>query len=266
MVGAPLGRRIATFAFALPFAPFGTLCLRDTRAVGLVVPISFAPMALNVVGRGGHSCSTSSDGGPRRFPRQLVNVKISGCLLDLVEGERAVPVVHLLDEFELLRERVQEQISVRIIENFLPHVRETQPKVIHLCDEVSRVTSGTHRAGEELLPARPPGFLRISIEALLQGFPSRNSITQAALFRALMRPHGDIRRTFSQKEQDGINVVVCRLPGSHSIRVGLLRARCSVKDFKHFPRIQTEGLAYFSPPLAVIGRTFAFTDGVQSPI
>ena len=175
-------------------------------------------------------------------------------------------MVHLLDEFELLRERVQEQISVRIIENFLPHVRETQPKVIHLCDEVSRVTSGTHRAGEELFPARPPGFLRISIEVLLQGFPSRNSITQAALFRALMRPHGDIRRTFSQKEQDGINVVVCRLPGSHSIRVGLLRARCSVKDFKHFPRIQTEGLAYFSPPLAVIGRTFAFTDGVQSPI
>ena len=119
-----MGRRIATFAFALPFAPFGTLCLRDTRAVGLVVPISFAPMALNVVGRGGHSCSTSSDGGPRRFPRQLVNVKISGCLLDLVEGERAVPVVHLLDEFELPRERVQEQISVRIIENFLPYVRE----------------------------------------------------------------------------------------------------------------------------------------------
>ena len=97
-------------------------------------------------------------------------------------------------------------------------------------------------------------------------FPSRNSITQAALFRALVRPHGDIRRTFSQKEQDRINVVVCRLPGSHSIRVGLLRARCSVKDFMHFPRIQTEGLAYFSPPLAVIGRTFAFTDGAKSPI
>ena len=37
--------------------------------------------------------------------------------------------------------------------------------------------------------------------------------------------------------------------------VSLLKARCSVKDFKHFPRIQTEGLAYFSPPLAVIGRT-----------
>ena len=123
-----------------------------------------------------------------------------------------------------------------------------------------------HRAAEELLPARPPGVLRISIEELLQGFPSRNSITQAALFRALMRPHGHIRRTFSQKEQDGISVAVCRLPGSHSIRVGLLRARCSVKDFKHFPRIQTEGLAYFSPPLALIGRTFAFTDGVQSPI
>ena len=64
-------------------------------------------MALNVVGRGGHSRSTSSEGGPRRFPRQLVNVKFSDCLLDLVEGERAVPVVHLLDEFEVLGERVQ---------------------------------------------------------------------------------------------------------------------------------------------------------------
>ena len=88
------------------------------------MPVSFAPIALNVVGRGGHSCSTFSDGGPRRFPRRLVNVKISGCLLDLVEGERAVPVVHLLDEFELLRERVQEQISARIIENFLPCPRD----------------------------------------------------------------------------------------------------------------------------------------------
>ena len=29
------------------------------------------------------------------------------------------------------------------------------------------------------------------------------------------------------------------------------------RTFKHFPRIQTEGLAYFSPPLAVIGRTLA---------
>ena len=48
MVGAPLGRRIATFAFALPFAPFGTLCLRDTRAVGLVVPISVAAMVSKV--------------------------------------------------------------------------------------------------------------------------------------------------------------------------------------------------------------------------
>ena len=45
-------------------------------------------------------------------------------------------MVHLLDEFELLWERVKEQISVRIIENLLPHVRETQTKVIHLCDEV----------------------------------------------------------------------------------------------------------------------------------
>ena len=67
VVGAPFGRRIATFAFALPFAPFGILGLRDTRAVGLVVPISFAPMALNVVGRGGLCCSTSSDGGPDDF-------------------------------------------------------------------------------------------------------------------------------------------------------------------------------------------------------
>ena len=40
VVGAPLGRRITTFSFALPFAPFGTLCLPDARAVGLVVPIA----------------------------------------------------------------------------------------------------------------------------------------------------------------------------------------------------------------------------------
>ena len=214
---------------------------------------------------GGHSCSTSSDGGPRRFPRQLVNVKISGCLLDLVEGERAVPVVHLLDEFELLREEFKSR-SAYVSSRISSPMSATQPKVIHLCDEVSRVTSGTHRAGEELLPARPPGFLRISIEALLQGFSSRNSITKAALFRAPMRPHGDIRRSFSQEEQDGINVAVCRLPGSHSIRFGPLRARCSIKDLKHVLRIRTEGLVYFSPPFAVIGRTFAFTDGVQSQI
>ena len=85
-----------------------------------------------------------------------------------------------------------------------------------------------------------------------QSAPSRISkpqlVTQAALFRDIMLPHGDIRTTFSQEEQDGINVVVCRLPGSHSIRVGLLRARCSVKDFKHFPRIQARRLGVLFAP------------------
>ena len=51
-----------------------------------------------------------------------------------------------------------------------------------------------------------------------------------------------------------------------SVYVGLVWTSRSVKDLQHVERIQTKRLAYFSPPLAVIGWTGAFADGVQRSI
>ena len=52
----------------------------------------------------------------------------------------------------------------------------------------------------------------------------------------------------------------------YSVYVRLLWTRRSVKDLQNIERIQTKGLAHFSLPLAVIGWTGAFADGVQRSI
>ena len=77
-----------------------------------------ALVALIAAGRGHHCCSTSSDKGCRRLPRKIVDVKVDGGLLDFLQREGSVSVMHLPDEGELLPERVQQQIRVGVIEDF----------------------------------------------------------------------------------------------------------------------------------------------------
>ena len=89
----------------------------------LVVTESFVLVALIASGRGRHLCSTSSDSRCRRRPRKLVDVNCDGGLLDVLQREGSVSVMHLPDEGELLRERVQQQIRVGVIEDLLPHSR-----------------------------------------------------------------------------------------------------------------------------------------------
>ena len=53
-------------------------------------------------------------------------MKIDGGLHDLLQREGSVSVMHLPDEGELLREGVQQQIRVGVIEDYLPHVRQAK--------------------------------------------------------------------------------------------------------------------------------------------
>ena len=108
---------------------------------------SFALVALIAAGRGRHCCSTSSDSRCRRRPRKLVDVKVDGGLLDLLQREGSVSVMHLPDEGELLRERVQQQIRLGVIEDLLPHVRQAKSQVVHGGYEVSRIAARRHRGG-----------------------------------------------------------------------------------------------------------------------
>ena len=54
-------------------------------------------------------------------------MKVDGGLLDLLQREGSVSVMHLPDERELLRERVQQQIRVGVIEDLVPHIRQCVP-------------------------------------------------------------------------------------------------------------------------------------------
>ena len=58
--------------------------------------------------------------------------------------------MHLPDEGELLRERVQQQIRLGVIEDFLPHVRQAKSQVVHGGYEISRIAARRHRGGEQL--------------------------------------------------------------------------------------------------------------------
>ena len=89
-------------------------------------------------------------------------------MLDLLQREESFSVMHLPDEGNLLRERVQQQIRLGVIEEFLPRVRQMKSHVVHGGYEVSRIAARWHRDGEEFHPARTPRFLRIPIETLLQ--------------------------------------------------------------------------------------------------
>ena len=93
----------------------------------MVVTESFALVARIAARRGRHCLSTSSDSRCRRLPRKLVDVKVDGGLLDLLQREGSVSVMHLRDEGELLRERVQQQIRVGVIEDLVPHIRQCVP-------------------------------------------------------------------------------------------------------------------------------------------
>ena len=76
-------------------------------------------------------------------------------------------MMHLPDEGELLRERVQQQIRVGVIEDLLPNVRQAKSQVVHGAYEVSRIAARRYR-GKQFFPARTPSFLRIPNETLLQ--------------------------------------------------------------------------------------------------
>ena len=120
LVRTPLGSRIAASAFlTLLRLPLGPVRIRNPRAITLVMTKSFALVVLIAAGRGRHCCSTSSDSRCRRLARKLVDVKVDGGLLDLLQREGSASVIHLPDDDKLLRERVQ-QIRVVVIEDLLP--------------------------------------------------------------------------------------------------------------------------------------------------
>ena len=110
--------------------------------------------------------------------------------------------MHLPDEGELFRERVQHQIRVGVIEDLLPHVRQAKLQVVHGGYEVSRIVARRHRRGELFLPARTPRFLRIPIETLLQSLPRCNAIAQTAHLSTYMRPDGDVGGTLGVEVED----------------------------------------------------------------
>ena len=129
-------------------------------------------------------------------------MKVDGDLLDLLQREGSVYVMHLPDEGELLRERVQQQIRVGVIEDLLPHVRQAKSQVVHGGYEVSRIAARRHRGGEEFLPARTPSFLRIPIGTLLQSLPRCNVIAQTARLSILMLPDDDVCETLGMEVED----------------------------------------------------------------
>ena len=111
--------------------------------------------------------------------RKLVDVKLDCGLLDLLQREGSISVMHLPDEGELLRERVEQQIRLGVIADLLPHVRQAKSQVVHGGYEVIRIAARRHR-GEHFLPARTPSFFRIPIETLLQSLTRCNVIAQTA--------------------------------------------------------------------------------------
>ena len=103
--------------------------------------------------------------------------------------------MHLPDEGELLREIVQQQTRVGVIEELVPHVRQSKSQVVHGGYEVSRIAARRHRGGARFIPSRMPSFLSIPIESLLQSLPRCNAIAQTAHLSTLMHPDGDVGGT-----------------------------------------------------------------------
>ena len=110
--------------------------------------------------------------------------------------------MHLPDEGELFRERVQHQMRVGVIEDLLPHVRQAKLQVVHGGYEVNRMAARRHRGGKLFLPARTPRFLRIPIETLLQSLPRCTAIAQTPHLSTLMRPDGDDDGTLGVKVEE----------------------------------------------------------------
>ena len=102
-------------------------------------------------------------------------------------------MMHLLYEFEFLRERTEQHIGVRVVEDLLPHVLQPQPQVVHCPDEVYWVATLFHGLGEKFLLARTTGFFRVAVETLLQGVPGGRPVAHATQLLAHVRPHGDVR-------------------------------------------------------------------------
>ena len=132
----------------------------------------------------------------------LVDVNVNGGLLDLLQREGSVSVMHPPDEGELLRERVEQQIRAGVIEDLLPHVRQAKSQVVHGGYKVSPIAARRHGGGEQFLPARTTSFLRIPIETLLQSLPRCNAIAQTAHLSNLMLPDGDVGGTLGVEVED----------------------------------------------------------------
>ena len=81
VVGAPLVRRIATFAFYTLLPPVGTILLHKLRAVALEVAGNLTVMALVAAWRSAHRRSTPRNGRRRRLPGQVVDVEVDCGLL-----------------------------------------------------------------------------------------------------------------------------------------------------------------------------------------
>ena len=204
MVGTPLGRRIATFAFlTFLLPPVGTIPLRKLRAVAFEVAGSLTEVALVAASRSGHRRSAPRDVRHGRRPGQVVDVEVDCGLFNLFEVEGTIPMMHMLYKLEFRREGIEQHISVRVVEDLLLHVLQPPPQIVHCTDEVNWVATWFHGLGEKFLPARRTGFFHVAAEMLLRGVPGGSPVAQVVQLLALVRPHADVRRSFGHKEQDG---------------------------------------------------------------
>ena len=144
VVGTPLGRMIATFAFLTLLPPGGSILLRKLRAVALEVAGSLTVIALVATWRSAHRRSTPRNGWRRRLPGQVVDVEVDCGLFNLFEVKGTIPGTHLLYELEFFRNGFVQHIGVGVGEDLLSHVLQPQPKVVHCIVEVNSVANWFH--------------------------------------------------------------------------------------------------------------------------
>ena len=99
--------------------------------------------------------------------------------------------------------------------------------------------------------ARRASFVLPS-KLLLEGVSGGSSVAHAAQLLPLVRPRGDVRRSFGHEEQDGKQIDIGLLPSLTFVR--WFGASCPVEDVKRLQRVATHCLMHPHPPLAEVGR------------
>ena len=192
VVGTPFA---ASTFLSLLLSPFGTTFLRQLRAVALEVTVSLALVALIRVRRSRrHRCSTPRNRRCQRLPRLLddVVIGIDGREQFVVESVSQF-IAFILDELVLRREGMKKQVRVGFVGNLLPHVLQTEPKVVHGGDEVSGICTCFHFLAVGLLPQHTPSFLGVAGEAVFQSLPCRRPIAYGTGSAVLVSLPGNMR-------------------------------------------------------------------------